>query len=197
MFLSFLLSSQSRTLHESSAKLPSVGLVIGKFSPVTKGHDSMIRRLIAECKKTNSVPIVAVVDVERIESDKLMTGSERKTQLISIYGDSIEVIVVRNAFAAIVTAQEMSRDIAVIVCGSDRQSVYKTMSSKILSDTQQEMPKIVSLDRDPDADDVSGFSSSKARAAVAAGDYNTFATIVAGSSTRKLYDLLSSRMTTK
>jgi hypothetical protein len=68
------------------------------------------------------------------------------------------------------------------------------MSSKIFGDHQKTMPDVVALSRDPDSDAVSGLSSSKARAAVAADDLPTFKSIVAGPSTQALFVLLKKRL---
>jgi phosphopantetheine adenylyltransferase len=189
MFLSFLMP---RRLFEG--RNSPVGIVVGKFSPVTKGHQKMIDRLIAECTARKCTPVICVVDVERLETGKLLTGPERKKQLVSIYGNMIEILIVKNAFAAMLAIQESGRECELIVCGSDRTAQYKVMSSKIFGDHQKTMPDVVALSRDPDSDAVSGLSSSKARAAVAADDLPTFKSIVAGPSTQALFVLLKKRL---
>jgi citrate lyase synthetase len=189
MFISYLNTS---TLKESSAT--GVGLVIGKFSPVTKGHKQMVDRLIRECAARKLTPMVCIVDVGRFAPDRLLTGKERLDQIKDLYGD-LEIVIVKNAFDALLQVSDSNRRCGLIVCGSDRLSAYKSMAARVFADTQTDPVEVVALARDPDSDGTEGLSSSKARAAVVAGDFNQFKQVVPSSEPKaqKLFDLLKRR----
>lgn len=204
MFKAFYLSKQAilESLREergdaADAAPPAVGMVIGKFSPLTIGHKKMIDQLLVVCDQHDLVPVVAVVDVGGLNNtDRLLTGDERK-QLIQAAYPGVEVMVTANAFQALVNIKETGGDLELLVCGEDRVSKYRELSLHIFDASYQEFPPDVKSLSRSDADDPTSLASStKARQAVADGDVKLFATIV-GQPTQEaasLFELLRGRM---
>jgi phosphopantetheine adenylyltransferase len=204
MFKAFYLSKQAiqESLREERGSIddptpPAIGMVIGKFSPLTIGHKKMINQLLIACKQRDLVPVVAVVDVGGLNTtDRLLTGAERKQLIESVY-PTVEVMVTANAFQALVNVKETGGDLDLLVCGEDRVDKYRDLSSKIFDvDYQKTPPDVRSLSR-TDADDPTSLASStKARQAVADNDIKSF-TVITGQPQRQaasLFELLRNRM---
>lgn len=176
---------------------PAMGVVIGKFSPLTIGHKKMIDQLVAVCKQHDLIPIVVVVDVGGLNhTDRLLTGDERKQLIQTSYPD-VEVLIAANAFQALVNIKETGGDLELLVCGEDRVDKYRELSLQIFDSNYQEFPPDVKSLSRSDADDPTSLASStKARQAVVDGDIKSFATIVGQTMQQSgvLFKLLRSRM---
>lgn len=185
MFRAFYLSKQAilEALKEergdsNDSAPPAMGIVIGKFSPLTIGHKKMINQLIDLCNHRELIPVVAIIDTGAVNNtDRLLSGEERKAAIEQEF-PTVEVMITANAFQALVNVKETGGDLAVVVCGEDRVEKYRDLSLHIFDKDYQEFPPdVVSLSRtDPD-DPVSQASSTKAREAAANGDLKNFAAI--------------------
>lgn len=186
MFKAFYLSKQAilESLREERGDFndsapPAMGMVIGKFSPLTIGHKKMIDQLVAACKQRDLIPVVAIIDTGGLNNtDRLLTGEERKQMIEQAYRD-VEVMVTANAFQALVNVKETGGDLGLLVCGEDRVEKYTDLSSKIFdAEFQPTPPEVVALSRSDADDPASLASSTKARQAAADGNLNAFASIV-------------------
>lgn len=204
MFKAFYLSKQAilQSLIEGRGDVddtspPAVGMVIGKFSPLTIGHKKMIDQLLVMCNQHDLVPVVAVVDVGGLnDTDRLLTGDERK-RLIQLAYPDVEVMIVANAFQALVNIKETGGDLELLVCGEDRVDKYRALSLQIFDASYQQHPPTVEALSRSDADDPASLASStKARQAAHDRDISSFATIVGQSPQQAtvLLNLLRSRM---
>jgi FAD synthase len=187
MFKAFYLSKQAilESLKEERGDAndvvpPAVGMVIGKFSPLTIGHKKMIDQLMAACKQRELIPVVAIIDTGALNNtDRLLTGEERKQMITDAYGTEVEVMVTANAFQALVNVKETGGDLTALFCGEDRVDKYKDLSSHIFDAAYQAVPPDVQVLSRSDADDPTSLASStKAREAAAKGDLGAFASIV-------------------
>lgn len=204
MFKAFYLSKKAilESLQEERGDIndptpPAMGMVIGKFSPLTIGHKKMIDQLIAACKQHDLVPVVAIIDVGGLnDTDRLLTGDERKQIIQTAYSD-VEVMVTANAFQALVNIKETGGDLGLLVCGDDRVEKYRDLSLKIFDKDYQDFPPDVKALSRSDADDPASLASStKARQAASTGDIKAFAAIVGQPSQQAepLMQLLRDRM---
>jgi shikimate kinase len=111
---------------------------------------------------------------------------------------------IKNAIDALVYLYNAGYTKATMVVGADRISDFKSLLNKYNGVKARhgfyEFPDGISIvsagDRDPDADDVSGMSASKMRAAASEGDFQSFATGLPKSFGDKLavFNLLRKRM---
>lgn len=204
MFKAFYLSKQAilQSLQEGrgdvdDASPPAVGMVIGKFSPLTIGHKKMIDQLLVMCNQHDLVPVVAIVDVGGLnDTDRLLTGDERK-RLVQLAYPDVEVMIAANAFQALVNIKETGGDLELLVCGEDRVDKYRTLSLQIFDASYQQHPPTVEALSRSDADDPASLASStKARQAALNRDIDSFATIVGQPPQQAvvLLNLLRSRM---
>jgi len=186
MFKAFYLSRQAilESIREArgdfnDATPPAMGMVIGKFSPLTIGHKKMIDQLVAECQTRELIPVVAIIDTGGLNNtDRLLTGEERKQAIEQTY-PGIEVMVTANAFQALVNVKETGGNLDLLVCGSDRVEKYTELSGHIFDAAYQDVPpNVIALSRTDADDPASQASSTKAREAAAAGDLTKFASIV-------------------
>jgi len=177
---------------------PAVGMVIGKFSPLTIGHKKMIDQLVAVCKQRELIPVVAIIDTGALNNtDRLMTGDERKQLILDAYGSGIEVMVTGNAFQALVNVKETGADLGALVCGTDRAEKYTHLSAQVFDQSyQRQPPEVVTLTRADGDDPTSAASSTKARQAASDDNLVSFSAIVGMSpaQARPLMSLLRARM---
>jgi hypothetical protein len=111
---------------------------------------------------------------------------------------------IKNSLDALVYLYNAGYTKATMVVGADRISDFKTLLNKYNGVKARhgfyEFPDGISIvsagERDPDADDVSGMSASKMRAAASEGDFQSFATGLPKSFGDKLavFNLLRKRM---
>lgn len=191
------------TLHESRGdvndeNIPAFGAVIGKFSPLTIGHKKMIDLLTQKCAEQELTPVICIIDTQGVNNtDRLMTGAERKQLIMNQYGGDIEVMLVGNAFQALVNIKETGGNLELILCGDDRVEKYKQLSATIFDqDYQDTPPNVISLPRSNEDDPTSMASSTKARQAAKIGDIEKFSHItgLSGVESMQLMKLLQDRM---
>lgn len=184
----------------ADAEIPAFGAVIGKFSPLTVGHRAMLNQLIAECSKRDITPVICIVDAGTNNQDRLLTAEEREAAIKNEYNAKADVVIVKNAFQALVNIKETGGALELIVCGSDRADQYTELTSVIFNSEFQPTPTdVVVLGRDPDADSddsVTTASSSRARQLARDGNLQEFNTVVGlpQQQSSALFNLLRDRM---
>lgn len=180
----------------------------GRFNPPTVGHELLIKKIESEAKKRGADFFVypshsqdpkknPLTHDQKINFMKLMFPKFRSNIIKSDVKNAIDVAV------SLYKTGEYKN--LVMVVGSDRVENFKNLLEKYNGveakhgvykfDTIQ----VVSAgERDPDADDVTGMSASKMRAAAKENDYETFRkgipSSLSDSDTKKLYDAIRKGM---
>lgn len=147
----------------------------GRFNPPTRGHQLMIRELIALGQKLNAKPVVIVVDSGKYDERNPLTGEVRKEYILKMF-PGVTIHVAKNPYEAVFDLHDKHGEVPVGgVTGADRAKNYKNMIGRIFGPKEEEQYEAVILNRDPDAvDDVAGVSGTKAREAAVANDEGAF-----------------------
>jgi shikimate kinase/phosphopantetheine adenylyltransferase len=186
-------------------KSKSVVFTFGRFNPPTTGHEKLLIK-VASIATGNNYKIFAS---QSSDPKKNPLDYKEKVMLMrKIFPKHGRNIVydkkIKNAIDALVYLYNAGYTKATMVVGADRISDFKTLLNKYNGVKARhgfyEFPDGISIvsagERDPDADDVSGMSASKMRAAATAGDFQSFATGLPKSFGDKLavFNLLRKRM---
>lgn len=186
-------------------KSKSVVFTFGRFNPPTTGHEKLLIK-VASLAIGNDYKIFAS---QSSDPKKNPLGYKEKVMLMrKIFPKHGRNIVydkkIKNSLDALVYLYNAGYTKATMVVGADRISDFKTLLNKYNGVKARhgfyEFPDGISIvsagERDPDADDVSGMSASKMRAAASEGDFQSFATGLPKSFGDKLavFNLLRKRM---
>lgn len=168
---------------------------IGRFNPPTKGHGKVINTA-RKSYRDDSMDAIVVVVIEGTNTSKdkqrnPLTGVQRIRYLeMSTYGRGVKYLLATNAYEALLKVRQAGYEPMTVVGGvirddagevaEDRAGTYIGMLDKYFKtpDDQAIEHKAIRLERDPNADDVTGVSGSVARAAVVAGLYDDFRDMV-------------------
>ena len=156
-----------------------VSFTFGRFNPPTTGHEKLIKALAAQGgtimvfpsqtqdPKKNPLPFPKKVAYMR--------------KMFPRYAKNIIVSKARQVFEISNILYDQGYTDVTMVVGSDRVKEFETLLNKYNGKKGTHgfydfnSIKVVSAgDRDPDADDVSGMSASKMRAAAGENDYDSF-----------------------
>ena len=186
-------------------KSKSVVFTFGRFNPPTTGHEKLLIK-VAALAIGNDYKIFAS---QSSDPKKNPLDYKEKVMLMrKIFPKHGRNIVydskIKNAIDALVYLYNAGYTKATMVVGADRISDFKSLLNKYNGVKARhgfyEFPEGIAIvsagERDPDADDVSGMSASKMRAAAAEGDFQSFATGLPKSFGDKLavFNLLRKRM---
>jgi len=147
----------------------------GRFNPPTRGHQLMIKELVALSQQLNAKPVVLVVDSGKRNERNPLSGEVRKEYLQKMF-PGIEIHIVKNPYEGVYDLHDKYGEVPVGgVTGADRADSYKKMVGRIFSAAEEERYQAKVLNRDPDSDvDVAGVSGTKARDAAVRGDEGSF-----------------------
>jgi len=147
----------------------------GRFNPPTRGHQLMIKELIALGQQLNAKPVIIVVDSGKRDERNPLSGTDREAALRKMF-PAIDIHIAKNPFEAVFDLHDKHSEVPVGgVTGADRASSYKSMIGRIFGPEEMERYEAKVLHRDPDAtDDVAGVSGTKAREAAVRGDEGSF-----------------------
>ena len=189
----------------SEEKSKSVVFTFGRFNPPTTGHEKLLIK-VASLAIGNDYKIFAS---QSSDPKKNPLDYKEKVMLMrKIFPKHGRNIVydkkIKNAIDALVYLYNAGYTKATMVVGADRISDFKSLLNKYNGVKARhgfyEFPEGISIvsagERDPDADDVSGMSASKMRAAATEGDFQSFATGLPKSFGDKLavFNLIRKRM---
>ena len=160
---------------------PSAAFVFGRFNPPTIGH----KKLFDKLKSVSSVYFVFVSSTQDPKKNPL--NRDQKIALIDRqFPEAGDHIIndpnIRTIIDVMQWLEQAGHKRVAMVVGSDRVKGFHDLLAKYNGGKYNfDSIDIISAgDRDPDSDDVSGISASKAREAAAAGDYETFKTMFVG-----------------
>lgn len=163
-------------------KSDSITIGFGRFNPPTIGHKKLVDHIRSTAEAGNSDYNIFGSHSQDPKKNPLNSGA-KATYLKEMFPEDSENIVydpkVRNVLDALEGAYARGYKVANVVVGSDRLEEFKKLANKYNGDKYNfsAINVISAGDRDESAgdDDVSSMSASKMRAAVAAGDYSSFA----------------------
>ncbi len=168
-------------LAEDSAK--SVVFMFGRFNPPTAGHEKMVQRAI-QVAESAGIQEVRLYPSFSQDPKKNPLPLKEKIQWLRKFFKGVKVVEDRDLRTPFVVARKLSEEgmkRVIMVAGDDRVSMFQTKISKFIKHLDPDKSfefdefKVVSAgERDPDADDAAGVSSSKMREFVAEQDFENF-----------------------
>lgn len=175
-----MIKSFSQYVDEASGK--SVTFVFGRFNPPTNGHEILFDKLKSisngsyriYCSKSEDPKKNPLKFKDKVKFLRKMFPKHAR----SVMADKD----VRTAMDICVKLYDQGFTMVTMVVGSDRLTEFDALLNKYNNVKSRhgfynfrEGVSVVSAgDRDPDADDASGMSASKMRAAAAGNDYDLF-----------------------
>ena len=147
----------------------------GRFNPPTRGHQLMIRELIALGQRLQAKPVIIVVDSGKYDERNPLTGEVRREYLRKMF-PAVDIHIAKNPYEAVFDLHDKHNEVPVGgVTGADRAKSYKGMIGRIFGPEEEERYEAQVLHRDPDSnDDVAGVSGTKARQAAADNNEGAF-----------------------
>ena len=177
-------------ISEPSEGAEPVNIMVGRFQPFTIGHLECLRQ--AKQKTGCKTLIFASKGDPNPKKNKPIYGELQDEMLDRIkmnHPDIIADIVYGNGAAIdrnVAMARSRGYEPVSWVTGQDHEAPYWTMVTRYGRDINLYPKfKMTILDRDPDADDVTGVSATKVREAIMSGDRNAFSRMVP----KELHDL--------
>lgn len=160
-----------------------VVFTFGRFNPPTVGHEKLISK-VASLAKGNNYRVYASKSQDA-KKNPLDFNTKVKTmrKMFPKHGRNIMSDKdVRNALDILVKLYDQGFTKVTMVVGSDRVNEFSALTNKYngvksrhgMYNFEDGINVVSAGERDPDADDVSGMSASKMRAAAADNDYPTF-----------------------
>ncbi len=179
---------------ESRNERVDVVITFGRFNPPTSGHQLLIDSLKSTATKLGAEHRVYAGHTQ----DKKKNPLSYKDKIIFMKklfskANIIEDSNIRGIFDALQDCLDDGLTRIAVVVGGDRVREFDRLIKKYAADMGIEYFKTISAGvRDPDADDVTGMSASKLRAAAADGDLKTFTSGLPSKArpadAKKLYD---------
>ena len=160
-----------------------VVFTFGRFNPPTNGHEKLISK-VASLAKGNNYRIYASKSQDA-KKNPLDFNSKIKymRKMFPKHGRNIMSDKdVRNALDILVKLYDQGFTKVTMVVGSDRVNEFSALTNKYngvksrhgMYNFEDGINVVSAGERDPDADDVSGMSASKMRAAAADNDFSSF-----------------------
>lgn len=167
---------------------------VGRCNPPTRGHLKVFEKVVNTAKEFDGDPIIFITHSQDNKRNPL-PWEIKIEYLKDIVGDQVvfcEDSAVLTAMDFLVWISGKGYKKVIWICGSDRVLDFNEFAQKYNGkETPRgkydfEVIKVVSAgERDPDAEDVAGFSATKARNAALDGDFETFKKIVAVNSPQR------------
>lgn len=160
-----------------------VNIMVGRFQPFTNGHIECLKQAM---QKTGCKSIIFVSHGDpNPKKNKPIYGElqdEMLNRVKNAHSDVIADIVYGNGAAIdknVAIAREKGYEPISWVTGQDHEAAYEGMVVRYGKQINLNPNfKMTILDRDPDADDVTGVSATKVREAIINGDQEMFASMV-------------------
>ena len=166
----------------SEAKNKPVVFAFGRFNPPTTGHAKLVDVLNRLAKKVGGDAMVFTSHSNDKKKNPL-NHKQKVNYLRKFFGKKVKVpdVSARTVFEIANALYNQGYRSIYMVAGSDRIREFDALLKKYNGTKARhgfykfdEIQIVSAGERDPDADDVSGMSASKMRAAAEQGDFNTF-----------------------
>jgi len=146
----------------------------GRMNPMTVGHEKLVAKVASVAKSERGMPHIFLTHSYDKKKNPLSYDDKIKLAQKS-FGQVVKKSTAKTIIQLMVQLEKRFNKV-VLVAGSDRVKEFNDLLQRYNGkDYKFDEIKVVSAgDRDPDADDVSGMSASKMRAAAADGDFNSF-----------------------
>ena len=154
--------------------MKKVVLSFGRLNPITVGHEKLANKIKAVAKSEKATPQLYLSHSQ--DSKKNPLSYDEKYKLARrAFGPMVQKSRARTIIEVLKELDNQFDEVIVVV-GSDRTREFETLLNRYNKrDYEFDSIRVVSAgDRDPDADDVSGMSASKMRAAAIEGDFDSF-----------------------
>lgn len=161
-----------------------VVFTFGRFNPPTSGHEKLINK-VASLAKGNNYRVYASQSQDPKKNPlDFSTKVKVMRKMFPKHGRAIMADKgIRTALDILVRLYDQGFTKVTMVVGSDRVNEFSSLTNKYngvksrhgMYNFEDGINVVSAGERDPDADDVSGMSASKMRAAAADNDYATFA----------------------
>ena len=176
----------------------------GRFNPPTIGHQKLLDKVMTTAQQVDGKGYVFLSQKQNNKTDPL-SFQEKQSYIQQFYpglviGDSS----VKTIIQALQKIQNEGRTRVVMIAGSDRVQEFEKLLNQYNGKPDKAGNQLYQFDkidvvsageRDPDSDDVSGASASKAREFASTGEHEAFEKIILGGNNgKKLYDLLQARL---
>ena len=166
----------------SEAKNRPVVFAFGRFNPPTTGHAKLVDVLNRLAKKVGGDAMVFTSHSNDKKKNPL-NHKQKVNYLRKFFGKKVKVpdVSARTVFEIANALYSQGYRSIYMVAGSDRIREFDALLKKYNGTKARhgfykfdEIQIVSAGERDPDADDVSGMSASKMRAAAEQGDFDTF-----------------------
>ena len=150
-------------------------ITFGRLNPPTIGHEKLVDKVKQLAKRHNAEPHVYLSHSQNSKKDPLSYQQKFKYAK-QAFGNVVYRSNSRTIIEIMKELEKMNHSEVIMVVGSDRVQEFRVLLNKY-NGKEYNFKKINIVSagaRDPDAEGVSGMSASKMRAAVAAGDQQTF-----------------------
>ena len=146
----------------------------GRMNPMTVGHEKLVAKVASVAKAEKGMPHIFLTHSYDKKKNPLSYDEKIKLAQKS-FGNIVKKSTAKTIIQLMVQLEKTYNRV-VVVAGSDRVKEFNDLLQKYNGkDYKFQEIKVVSAgDRDPDADDVSGMSASKMRAAAAEGNFDSF-----------------------
>jgi len=165
----------------------SAVFIFGRMNPPTLGHELLIAKAVEVGRKEHSDVFVILSKSQDAKKnpipyqDKLNALNAALPRIDFIDSDKIKTI-----FDAVNFLIENGYKKLTLVCGSDRAADFDALFNKYINSPDPETrlnltsfkTAVAGENRDPDSDDASGISATKARNLAKAGDFEAFKKIL-------------------
>jgi len=150
-------------------------ITFGRLNPPTIGHEKLVDKVKQLAKRHNAEPHVFLSHSQNSKKDPLSYQQKFKYAK-QAFGDVVYRSNSRTIIEIMKELEKMNHSEVIMVVGSDRVQEFRALLNKYNGKdyTFKKITVVSAGARDPDAEGVSGMSASKMRAAVAAGDQQTF-----------------------
>lgn len=167
----------------SEERVNQIVITFGRFQPPTIGHEKLLKKVVSLAQSNNYRIYTSQTHDSKKNPLDYSTKVKYLRKMFPKYGRNIiEDSGIRSIFDALVNLHNQKYSKVILVVGADRTEEFKRLLLKYngvearhgFYDFKDGIEIISSGDRDPDADDVSGMSSSKMRAAAKENNFDDF-----------------------
>ena len=160
-----------------------VVFTFGRFNPPTNGHEKLISKVASLAKGSNYRIYASKSEDPKKNPLDFNTKIKYMRKMFPKHGRNIMADKdIRNALDILVKLYDQGFTKVTMVVGSDRVNEFSALTNKYngvssrhgMYNFEDGINVVSAGERDPDADDVSGMSASKMRAAATNNDYSSF-----------------------
>lgn len=163
--------------------MSKVVFAVGRFNPATKGHKLLIDTVLEKAREYKADAYIFTTRSQDAKKNPL--NVEQKLHYLRQFFPGVKFLDTQNPYIAAQTLGEWGYDDGIMVAGADRAPTFEEMIRSGIAhkgDPLRWIPlksiEMVTLERDPDADDVSGLSATEAREAAKENNFERFSEIV-------------------